>query len=465
VGNDNTVTSSLVHLDEPNGRMGIGTSSPSYKLHVNGTSRIEGRITLADNVNNYIDVTSGVLNIKTNDDFRIYKGLNTGLYYKGGTDRVGIGTASPSSTLHVSGSPGSTATFEGSTQSTVDLKAGDANNYIVGTTIGDLSLRPSGSTAVTIKGATGRVGIGTTSPTYGLHVNTDAYVNDLAISSAGDLTFVGNALIQTNNNSFILNADSNANGSGFISLKASNVERLKVTTSGATVTGDLTVSGTVTAEEFHTEFVSASIVYESGSTKFGDTSDDNHDFTGSLNVEGNITLGATSPKVYFDDAQNHYIGYNNSTRLIFGLNGYDPIIFNRVGSSNAAIWVDQYTANYSFPAYTFEDDTDTGVTSLAANNIALVTSGSARVFADDSGNVGIGTTSPVRELDVAGDIELSGAIYGQDTDHTYLEIANSGYHHRFYTRTNGGTSSESKQNTRRSRIYCIAKPIILLRCI
>ena len=131
---------------------------------------------------------------------------------------------------------------------------------------------------------TGNVGINTPSPSYGLHVNTDAYVNDLAISSAGDLTFLGNALIQTNNNSFILNADSNANGSGFISLKASNVERVKVTTSGAEVTGDLTVTGIVTAQEFHTEFVSASILYSSGSTKFGDTSDDLHQFTGSVYI-------------------------------------------------------------------------------------------------------------------------------------------------------------------------------------
>ena len=57
--------------------------------------------------------------------------------------------------------------------------------------------------------------------------------------------------------------------------------------------GDVTVAGTLTAQEFHTEYVSASIMYESGSTKFGDTSDDNHDFTGSLGVLGNITADST----------------------------------------------------------------------------------------------------------------------------------------------------------------------------
>ena len=57
------------------------------------------------------------------------------------------------------------------------------------------------------------------------------------------------------------------------------------------VVGDAIVTGKLTAQEFHTEFVSASIIYQSGSTKFGDTSDDNHNFTGSVNVLGNINTG------------------------------------------------------------------------------------------------------------------------------------------------------------------------------
>ena len=58
----------------------------------------------------------------------------------------------------------------------------------------------------------------------------------------------------------------------------------------STITGDLVVGGTVTAEEFITERVATSYIYKSGSTKFGDTSDDRHDFTGSLGLLGNATL-------------------------------------------------------------------------------------------------------------------------------------------------------------------------------
>lgn len=56
------------------------------------------------------------------------------------------------------------------------------------------------------------------------------------------------------------------------------------------VTGNLLVTGTLTAQEFHTEIVSASILYESGSTKFGDTLDDTHSFTGSLYVTGALVI-------------------------------------------------------------------------------------------------------------------------------------------------------------------------------
>ena len=61
-----------------------------------------------------------------------------------------------------------------------------------------------------------------------------------------------------------------------------------LTTSSPTF-ADLTATGTVTAQEFHTEFVSASIVYASGSNKFGDTFDDRHEFTGSLYASGSVT--------------------------------------------------------------------------------------------------------------------------------------------------------------------------------
>ena len=64
-----------------------------------------------------------------------------------------------------------------------------------------------------------------------------------------------------------------------------------LTTSGdLTVQGDATVAGTLTAKEIHTQFVSASILFQSGSTKLGDTIDDTHEYTGSLSTSGSFIL-------------------------------------------------------------------------------------------------------------------------------------------------------------------------------
>ena len=52
-----------------------------------------------------------------------------------------------------------------------------------------------------------------------------------------------------------------------------------------TVVGDVFVDGTMAAREFYTDIVSSSIQFTSGSTKFGDTTDDTHQFTGSVKLD------------------------------------------------------------------------------------------------------------------------------------------------------------------------------------
>jgi hypothetical protein len=63
--------------------------------------------------------------------------------------------------------------------------------------------------------------------------------------------------------------------------------RINVDTS---ITGNLVVDGIITAKQFDVTYVSSSVMYTSGSTKFGDTSDDTHQFTGSVFVSGSINI-------------------------------------------------------------------------------------------------------------------------------------------------------------------------------
>jgi hypothetical protein len=88
----------------------------------------------------------------------------------------------------------------------------------------------------------------------------------------------------------------NAGSDGFpFSGSAVITGSLIVSQSGITVTGsvnitdNLTVEGIISAEKL---LVSSSIIYESGSTKFGDSPEDTHQFTGSVLVQGPISASS-----------------------------------------------------------------------------------------------------------------------------------------------------------------------------
>jgi hypothetical protein len=63
--------------------------------------------------------------------------------------------------------------------------------------------------------------------------------------------------------------------------------------SNFTHNGDLSVSGKLTAEKIESELTQSATIYESGSSLFGDTTDDTHHFTGSLFSTGSLTLNAS----------------------------------------------------------------------------------------------------------------------------------------------------------------------------
>lgn len=78
-------------------------------------------------------------------------------------------------------------------------------------------------------------------------------------------------------------------------IALSGVTGTTFATANFTFPQNLNVGGTLTAREIQTEYVTSSIIYESGSTKFGDTADDTHQFTGSLSVLGTISGALVLP--------------------------------------------------------------------------------------------------------------------------------------------------------------------------
>ena len=160
------------------------------------------------------------------------------------------------------------------------------------------------------------------------------------------------------------------------------------------VRGDLTVDGIVTAREFHTQFVSASVIYQSGSTKFGDTADDTHEFTGSVLISGSIdsdditiddwgsvsgSLAAISASATSITLQSVTDNGNNTTLVISASNlnitGFPDVsaslaeLYDTSASFASELTLVSATASAAYN-YTLQDITDNG------NSTTLVISSS-----------------------------------------------------------------------------------------
>ena len=80
-------------------------------------------------------------------------------------------------------------------------------------------------------------------------------------------------------------------------LKVNNLEPLSGNI--VSIASDLAVDGTLTAKVLRTELTQSAILYESGSSKFGDTYDDMHQFTGSIKLDGFTEIKGNDNKIKF----------------------------------------------------------------------------------------------------------------------------------------------------------------------
>tara|TARA_A100001201_G_scaffold73646_1_gene66977 strand:+ start:857 stop:2536 length:1680 start_codon:yes stop_codon:yes gene_type:complete len=182
-------------------------------------------------------------------------------------------------------------TFGTETDAIIDKKVGRAGQFTEGL-VDEFSVpgKPESSTGVATE-LTNPIsfnqGTGVTLTPNGISFDGSTAV-DLTLAIGQDVSTTANVVFNSVSASSLVLGNTTVNGSnitGDLGITGS------VTLTGNfTVGGDATIGGIVTAREFHTEFVSASIIYQSGSTQFGDTLDDTHNFTGSLDVTGSFSL-------------------------------------------------------------------------------------------------------------------------------------------------------------------------------
>ena len=123
--------------------------------------------------------------------------------------------------------------------------------------------------------------------------NTEIFSNQTVVFSIGQAVettsdVVFNQITVTTDKFIIDNED--------LLLKDGQITGSLSISSNTTISNDLTgsanltISGTLTAEKIETELTQSVTLFESGSTKFGDTSDDTHQFSGSYNTSGSLNL-------------------------------------------------------------------------------------------------------------------------------------------------------------------------------
>ena len=179
-------------------------------------------------------------------------------------------------------------------------------------------------------------------------------------------------LATTGSNQFT--ADQNITGSlratltgSFGSLKVNDTLTINhgetIISGSALVTSDLTILGVVNARQFNISVISSSVLFQSGSTRFGNTSDDTHDFTGSVQVTGSLYVNgsqvgiAPGPNTYDFNLDpeaagtvNYIVDSTENTYALAQTGSFDVKIANttRLSVSASAMWVTtgSVTSNY-----------------------------------------------------------------------------------------------------------------------
>ena len=90
------------------------------------------------------------------------------------------------------------------------------------------------------------------------------------------------------------------------------------------VSGNITTSGSIIAKEFRTEFVNQIVAQASGSTTFGDSGDDTHEFTGSVHVSGALFVSGGNDSTPLINIHNS--GSRDANIIEFDAWGSDQIL-------------------------------------------------------------------------------------------------------------------------------------------
>jgi hypothetical protein len=477
IGSDDTPSGNTLNITS-SGNVGIGTTSPDSLVEIenNPAAQTQSRMLSIDNnpINNqgsgYIEISSGSNNqAKTQieqvssggfgllgnqyiDTNIINRGLSSSSHGNinfatgsstsatsivmtigGGSQKgnVGIGTTSPSEILHVIGGTNTRAIIETQVNGGSSALRLDANpNYWEIKNYGpsaSLGITRGTSEFLTIDN-TGNVGIGTTSPSAKLHIAGTTDANIIRIENTSTALSQGDTIgaIQFFNNDTTDNSPNIAasiyatagpsGGSGSLRFKTTEpgaegdpATDTMIITNGGNV-GIGTPSPSTTLQVYNsTEGQYMEIgAGDGGGRSLVFTSSNNNGSAGALHtinaksINGEIALAtANSERMRINSSGNVGIGTTSPSKPLDVRTDVGILIKGASGSSNAKISLLPASGGRQY------DLGNVGSDFRIFDASANIT----RMYFDNDGNTGIGTTTPSSKLQVAGGVQMA-----DDTD-------------------------------------------------
>lgn len=372
-----------------NGNVGIGITTPSYPLDINGECQIRGLSSGTNPASLYFNpsVNGQIAQIKANNngstgtlDF-IYGGVTVMSLGQGTNGRVGIGTTAPTTKLHLYATDGIGAGMwvqrieDGSSDGALKLGTGTSGNG----SIQSYRVSTGGVDKLILNSAGGNVGIGTTTPGAKLEV-------------AGQVKITGG----TPGAGKILISDVN----GLASWSTVGANGGWSTTGNASTVDGTNFIGTTDNIPFNIR------VNNQKAGRIDQTL---------LNTFFGYQAGNANTTGYINTANGHQALYSNTTGYSNTANGYTALYSNTTGSANVACGNTALTLNT-----TGNYNTATGVSALAANTTGSYNTAVGKALEDNTtGNYNTAVGDVALNLNTTGSYNTAVGYYASPVGNNY----------------------------------------------
>ena len=411
---DKDGTNTRLYVNNGNGNVGIGTTSPSQKLEVAGNIQATGTgsISSSFDANHY-------MRIESNSSGGILKGTDSGVittlvrtygdsYFNGGN--VGIGTTNPTAPLHILSADDAVIRLKSTdNKAYISLADNDTNGYISSENA-KLSLGANAgvnASNLNIDLSNDNIGIGTASPSESLEISKSAN-HGIKLSRPSSGSNPGDVLMQVHSSGkFNLTADNDvafttgtSTDSFVIKANSGNVGIGTTNpTSALHVVGTQTYKGYV---KFENTVHAIRLDLKSSSH----TANIYMDGTGGVISGGGFIFNAPTARTHFMESGTPKMSIISGK---VGIGTTSPSGQLEVRGTSLSDVVVKATSANSTSRVILENDAR--AFSLRINGddkfrIKDETSDVDRLLIDSSGKVGIGTTAPTTKLQVNGDVRI-----------------------------------------------------------